>query len=291
MLFLTAVVLSQLPSPPLTCEILLETGTNLNLRATGQYCVSLTTEVECGTLNYVFLSGEFRQCGWANGECLAKYGDLVCPQTPPPPLTCEALLAFGANLNDSDQYCVGLTTEGECGTLNYVSLSGVYRQCGWRFGQCLAKYGDLVCPISASPPPPPATYAKTITLPVDLRAEGVVGGKGPFLFAGSWADGRIMKVNTATNVVVELVGPLPPTDTLETSERATLGLCYDPLTDVVWASGGPSAEARAFDGETGEMLGAWIVTPNESLGARGSYAAGPCRRVGPWRTSPRASHH
>jgi hypothetical protein len=114
--------------------------------------------------------------------------------------------------------------------------------------------------------PEPQTYAKTIALPMDLQAEGVVGGQGAYLYAGSLADGRIMKVDTATGTVMEHVAALPPTDTLETSERMAVGLCYDALTDAVWASGGMSGEARAFSGETGEMLGAWTVTPNASFG-------------------------
>jgi hypothetical protein len=72
-------------------------------------------------------------------------------------LTCKTLLAEGTNLNDSDKYCVDLPTEEACGTLNYVAIADTYHQCGWRFGQCLAKYGDLECPIAAPPPscPPP----------------------------------------------------------------------------------------------------------------------------------------
>jgi hypothetical protein len=130
-----------------------------------QYCTSLT-EANCGTLNYVFLAGAFRQCGFRKGECLAKHGNLLCPIPPPsppatppppppptpppaapPPITCETLLAEGTNLvATSGEYCSSRTTEAECGTLNYVPLSGTFKQCGFRFGECLAKYGDLVCP-------------------------------------------------------------------------------------------------------------------------------------------------
>jgi hypothetical protein len=66
------------------------------------------------------------------------------------PLTCAILLADGINLVDTlGKYCTSLT-EAECGTLNYVPLAGAFRQCGFRFGECLAKYGDLVCPFPAA---------------------------------------------------------------------------------------------------------------------------------------------
>jgi hypothetical protein len=149
------------PSPPpfppkLTCDTLLATGTNL--QAGGRWCNNLVTEEECGSLNYVPLSGMFRQCGFSNGECLARHGDLVCPfpaapsppPFPPPGLTCETLLATGTNLRRENKFCDSLKTEEECGTFNYVPQSGVFRQCGFRNRECLARYGDLTCPIPPS---------------------------------------------------------------------------------------------------------------------------------------------
>jgi hypothetical protein len=53
----------------------------------------------------------FKQCGFKNGECLAKHGELACPTnapSPPPfmpggPLTCGTLLATGTNLRTTGQ--------------------------------------------------------------------------------------------------------------------------------------------------------------------------------------------
>jgi len=115
-------------------------------------------------------------------------------------------------------------------------------------------------------PEPEPFYAKTCPLPRDAQPEGVVGGKGDYLFAGSLATGgRIWKIDTSTNTVVLHVSALPATDTIAAESRMSVGLCYDTVTDVVWTAGGPSGEARAFDGETGAMLGAWVVTPNQSF--------------------------
>jgi secreted trypsin-like serine protease len=123
----------------ITCETLLATGTNL--QATGSWCNDLT-EQTCGTLNYVPVSGTFQQCGFQAGQCLAKYGELVCPI----PVACETLLATGTNLQATGTWCDNLTKQ-TCGTMNYVPVSGTFMQCGFQAGQCLAKYGDLVCPI------------------------------------------------------------------------------------------------------------------------------------------------
>jgi hypothetical protein len=166
------------PSPPhpvpITCETLLSTGTKLG--SIGTSCMDLTEEA-CGTLNYVLLSGKFSQCGFRRGQCLAKYGKLVCPvpvsapapshspvlvsappRSPPPfapsptALTCETLLATGKNLQATGEWCYDLKTEAACGTLNYVPMDGTFRQCAFKNGACSAKHGHvLVCPVATAP--------------------------------------------------------------------------------------------------------------------------------------------
>jgi hypothetical protein len=163
---------------PITCETLLSTGTNLV--SIGKACIDLT-EAACGTLNYVSVSGIFSQCGFRRGQCLAKYGKLVCPvpvsapapshppdlisapaPSPPPfapsptALTCETLLATGKNLQATGEWCYDLKTEAACGTLNYVPMDGTFRQCAFKNGACSAKHGHvLVCPVVTAPSPPP----------------------------------------------------------------------------------------------------------------------------------------
>jgi hypothetical protein len=68
-------------------------------------------------------------------------------------LICATLLTEGTNLvGTSGRYCASLTTEAHCGTMNYIPLAGAFRQCGFRFGECSAKHGDLVCPFPAASP-------------------------------------------------------------------------------------------------------------------------------------------
>jgi hypothetical protein len=86
--------------------------------------------------------------------------DTILPPPPPPSLTCETLLATGTNLRDGGKWCVSLKTAEECGTLNFVPTSGAFKQCAFRNGRCLAKFGELTCPFP--PPPSPTPVARTI---------------------------------------------------------------------------------------------------------------------------------
>lgn len=104
-------------------------------------------------------------------------------------------------------------------------------------------------------------YPKTIALPNDALPEGVVGGEGSYLFAGSLADGRIWKIDTSSGSVMEHVAALPVNESMSMASHPAVGLCYDKMTKILWVSGGPSGEARAFDGESGAMLGVWAIAP------------------------------
>eukprot|EP00962_Isochrysis_galbana_P019250 scaffold5608_cov145-Isochrysis_galbana.AAC.3 len=120
---------------------------------------------------------------------------------------------------------------------------------------------------STTPTPEPMEYLKLIDLPMDTLPEGVVGGVGSTIFAGSRSNGRIFKVDTATGEVVELVAPLPATATHEQSQRWAVGLTYDVMTNTVFSAGGPSGEVRAFNADSGEMLGVWMLNvPNTAAG-------------------------
>eukprot|EP00967_Tisochrysis_lutea_P060001 scaffold76604_cov31-Tisochrysis_lutea.AAC.1 len=102
---------------------------------------------------------------------------------------------------------------------------------------------------------------------MDTLPEGVTAGVGSILFAGSRANGRIFKVDTASGIVNELVAPLPATETHETSSRWAVGLTYDVTSNVVFSAGGPSGEVRAFDANSGNILGVWMLNvPNASAG-------------------------
>jgi hypothetical protein len=151
--------------------MLISMGTNL--QDDGKWCNNLKTEAACGTMNYVPASGGvFKQCGFEEGKCSTKYGDLVCPipapspppfapssiaPSPSPPpfapasLTCKTLLSVGTNLQAGGKWCNNLKTEAACGTTNYVpAAGGVFKQCGFDEGKCSTKYGHLVCPIPSA---------------------------------------------------------------------------------------------------------------------------------------------
>jgi hypothetical protein len=64
------------------------------------------------------------------------------------------MISMGTNLRDLGQWCIGRTTAESCGTMNYVPMLNEFKQCGFKNGECLAKYGQLACPTYAPSPPP-----------------------------------------------------------------------------------------------------------------------------------------
>jgi hypothetical protein len=208
-------------APEITCEILLSTGSNL--QDSGKWCADLDGEQECGTLNYVPSDIGFKQCGFSNGRCLTRFGELVCPvSTPSPPpfaptldITGETLLSTGANLRHTGEWCKDRTTEAACGELNYVpAAGGLFKQCGFQSGQCSTKFGHLACPIPAASPPSLApTLASSPSPPPfaptsDITCETLLSTGTNLRHTGEWCKDRTTEAECGTLNYVPASGGL-----------------------------------------------------------------------------------
>lgn len=90
-----------------------------------------------------------------------------------------------------------------------------------------------------------------IALPDGFRPEGVVAGRGTELFAGSLADGSIVRVDLRTGSVDVAVPPQ--------ADRIAVGLAFDVRSSLIWVAGGPSPSGHgyAYDASTGAPLTAF----------------------------------
>ena len=82
-----------------------------------------------------------------------------------------------------------------------------------------------------------------IALPDGFQPEGIVAGRGPELFAGSLADGSVVRVDPRTGAVDVAVPPQVG--------RIAVGLDYDVRTDRLWVAGGHFGAGYAYDASTG----------------------------------------
>ena len=98
-------------------------------------------------------------------------------------------------------------------------------------------------------------FPEVIILPDGFRPEGIaVSWKGVF-YAGSLADGAIYRGDVVTGEGDILV---------EGEEgRIAVGLYYDPRTDQLWVSGGPTGQARVYDASSGESLATYQLSDPE----------------------------
>lgn len=98
-----------------------------------------------------------------------------------------------------------------------------------------------------------------IDLPDGFRPEGITTDGFDF-FAGSMSDGRIVKGNVRTGVVVDDFTPGLP-------GRMLRGMVHDPRTDLVWTTGtesGGGGVILAVDAETGAVAHEWHI-PDAAL--------------------------
>ncbi len=91
-----------------------------------------------------------------------------------------------------------------------------------------------------------AHFPAVIELPVGFRPEGIAVGRGSTFYVGSLADGAVVRGDLRTGVVHPWVPGQPG--------MVTVGLAFDPRSGVLFACGGKTGLARAFDGETGTLL-------------------------------------
>ena len=96
-----------------------------------------------------------------------------------------------------------------------------------------------------------------IDLPSGFFPEGIARGRGATFYVSSLANGSIWKGNFRTGHLEQL--------TEETGSFTTVGLNVD-RRGRVWAAGGPTGEARVYNGRTGELLATYRLTaPFESF--------------------------
>ena len=98
----------------------------------------------------------------------------------------------------------------------------------------------------AAAPALAAPFPAQIQLPDGFQPEGITDGTGTTAYAGSLADGAIVRVNVRTGSVDPLAPGAPG--------RVTAGLDYEDGAHRLWAAGGPTGEVRAYDARTGEVL-------------------------------------
>src|SRR5262245_50280136 len=101
----------------------------------------------------------------------------------------------------------------------------------------------VLAPHAALAAPP---FPSQIALPTGWRPEGIAIGEGTTFYAGSLANGNILKGDLRT-------GETNPDFVRSTDGLPTVGIEVDGLNRV-WAAGGPSGEVRVYDGATGSKL-------------------------------------
>lgn len=92
-------------------------------------------------------------------------------------------------------------------------------------------------------------FPAVIELPAGFRPEGIAVGKGSIFYTGSLADGAVVRGDLRTGAVSELV----PGQT----GMVSVGLAYDERSGALFVAGGATGLARAFDGDSGELLASY----------------------------------
>ncbi|NAZ85913.1 NHL repeat-containing protein, partial [Kineococcus indalonis] len=92
---------------------------------------------------------------------------------------------------------------------------------------------------------------ETVALPTGSEPEGITSGWGTTFYAGSRADGSVVRGDLRTGGSSELVPGV--------EGRTAVGMRYDRWTDRLWVAGGATGAVTAYDGSTGAELGRWVV--------------------------------
>ena len=86
----------------------------------------------------------------------------------------------------------------------------------------------------------------TIALPIGFRPEGIARGRGSTLYAGSLADGTVLKVDVKTGKIETLVAG--------EAGRIAVGMNFDRRNGNLFVAGGPNGVGRVYDTKSGELL-------------------------------------
>ncbi|MFL7839370.1 MAG: SMP-30/gluconolactonase/LRE family protein, partial [Candidatus Promineifilaceae bacterium] len=89
-------------------------------------------------------------------------------------------------------------------------------------------------------------FPETVPLPTAFQPEGIAIGRGPTFYAGSLADGRILKGNLRTGASAVLAPGV--------AGNQAVGMSYDARSGYLFVAGGGTAEGRVYDGQSGELL-------------------------------------
>ena len=96
------------------------------------------------------------------------------------------------------------------------------------------------------------TYPEVIPLPNGLQPEGIAVGRGHTFYTGELLGGTILRGDLRTGMVEVLA---PQTD------RAALGMDFDPRSGLLFVAGGPTGAAFVYHGGTGADAGIFQLTP------------------------------
>jgi len=96
-----------------------------------------------------------------------------------------------------------------------------------------------------------ASFPDVVPLRTGSLPEGIAAGRGTTFYAGSRADGSIVRGDLRTGRSSVLVPGV--------AGRIAVGLVYDARTDRLWVAGGTTGSVTAYDGTTGAELGRWLV--------------------------------
>ncbi|WP_432536250.1 NHL repeat-containing protein [Kineococcus arenarius] len=99
--------------------------------------------------------------------------------------------------------------------------------------------------------PPAASFPETAALPTGSLPEGIAAGHGTTFYAGSRADGSVVRGDLRTGRSEPFAPGVPG--------RTAVGMTYDERTDRLWVAGGATGAVTAYDGTTGAELGRWLV--------------------------------
>jgi sugar lactone lactonase YvrE len=101
------------------------------------------------------------------------------------------------------------------------------------------------------------SFPDIIPLPDGFRPEGVVVGRGYDIYAGSLAAGAIYRADLRTGLG-EIVVP-------DQVDRIAVGLAFDSRSNFLFAAGGPAGAAYVYDAQTGETVGLYQFTGENSF--------------------------
>lgn len=97
-------------------------------------------------------------------------------------------------------------------------------------------------------------FPDVIPLPDGFQPEGIAIGGGPTAYAGSLADGDLVRVDLRTGAVDRFV---------DVEERMAVGLGLDPSGGLVFVSGGGTGQAWAYDTTTGTEVAALALADSD----------------------------